>query len=215
MSEFQRGIKVARPTSRKSDEDFIRTQGRGFVGLAIDVTPPAKGLGRSRLNNRKAGEATIKADAFKVGRPVRSAKGAKITSESEFRQEWDKSRSRANGRVKKRAPVTVYAPAMRAEVKRRQAKVGRLAAGWLPAAREVKAPIPAWISRHPGKEGVVRTYSTMGLVGIYIENSVGYGDRVTGFRRRVQFALDVQGRRMARSAASYWEERLRKAGFLT
>jgi hypothetical protein len=216
MREFERGIKVARPTSRKSDEDFIRMQGRGFVGLLIDVTPPSKGLGRSRLQNRQAGDKTIEVDAWRVGRPVRSRQRAEIVTEGEFFAEWESRRSRHNGRVRKGGEkMTVYSPVFHAEIRTKKAKVGRLAAGWLPGAREVKAPVPAWIARHPGKEGLARSYSTVGKVGFYLENAVWYGDRVTGFRRRVQFALDVQGRRMARAAASYWEERLRKAGFLT
>jgi hypothetical protein len=60
----------------------------------------------------------------------------------------------------------------------RKAAVGKLAAGWAPAARKVKVKLPAWITRHSNPRGSVQAHIGRGSYSMTIRNSVPYGTRL-------------------------------------
>lgn len=216
MTQFERGLEAALPTTGRSAGDFLRTQARGLVRTLIQVTPPSSGSGNTGLAARRAGERTVEVDASRVVFPVRTSKIVRGRTSAVVQGLIEARRNRRDGRVRFRGrgdKVPVSTAVWREVLKQRKARVGILAAGWAPAARKLGVAVPAWVGRHGGRGYGGDVVVTPSRVSVAVHNVVGFNGTVSGFRRRVQFALDLQGERMGRAAASYWEARLRRAGF--
>lgn len=78
----------------------------------------------------------------------------------------------------------------KAEMKRilaaKKKQLGREAAGWLPAARELGAAAPAWVKRHRG-EGRILVRRSDDSYSVTLANAVPYGQSL--LKLRAQFAL--------------------------
>lgn len=224
MTRFSRGLAAALPTTKRDAGEFLATQARGVVRTLFAVTPPGRGGSETPGQNRKAGEAAVTGDVARVIVPVRKrpgqpAPGAGVDVVAEIEQQ----RSAWTGRVRKkpgrkarnavddRIPVSMAQ--YREELRRRKALVGKLAAGWAPAARRLGVPVPAWIGRHGGRGSGGQVEVVPGGLRVVVTNRTEYGGRVRGLRARVQFALDLQGKRMERAAKAYWSRRVRGSGF--
>lgn len=59
----------------------------------------------------------------------------------------------------------------------RKKRVGKLVAGWAPAAARLNVRLPSWVTRHRGRGGVVLRV-TRGGYSVVISNKVPYGDRL-------------------------------------
>jgi hypothetical protein len=70
-----------------------------------------------------------------------------------------------------------YVSSTKLAVLRRERKkaVGKLAAGWAPAARKLKVKLPEWINRHTTPQGDVVPRIGRGSYSLTIRNNVPYG----------------------------------------
>lgn len=213
--KFDRAMGLARSTSRRGEGELLAVQARGVAKTLLEITPPSRGSNTSQTGARRAGERTIAADVAKVLAPVRATalKGRPATVNPSAAV--DAARSPRTGRVLRaigpKIPVTfaVY----RAEVRNRQARVGRLAAGWAPAARKLGVTVAAWVGRHQGRGSGGEVVVGPQTVTITLSNETEFIDQVSGMRRRVQWALDLQANRMIRAVDAYWAKKMKKAGF--
>lgn len=227
MTQFSQGARALRGTSRKSDEDFLSTQARGLGRILLAVTPPGDGKESGDGNisgmsaNRKRGEAIIEADVLKLLEPVRT-NNRKLLEQAEqvtgrdIYQKIESFRNKRTGRVrrvKKRDRIFVTKAQFRAEVKQRFGDIGILAAGWAPSLRRLGQALPAWIDRHRGRGDGGRVLVRGSKLVIRLTNRTSFIGTVRDLRRRVQFALNLQGKRMMRQAEDYLENKARKAGF--
>lgn len=71
--------------------------------------------------------------------------------------------------------------AMAREIAKKKKQLGRDAAGWNAAARQLKAKAPAWVTRHSG-EGSVLVRKGRDCVSITISNRVPYGQKILQIR---------------------------------
>ena len=220
MTDFQAGLEMARQFSRKSDEEFLKTQAKGLVRILFAVTPPGDGKGAEDGNlsgmaaNRRQGEAAIAVDVAKALRPSRkrSAEDDPIV----IKRFIEKNRRRYSGRVtrvRKKDKLVVTTAAYRREVKERQSYVGTLAAGWAPAARALGQAVPAWIDRWIGRGSGGTIVMTSSSLRVEIANETSFVGNVKDIHKRVQAALDIQGHKMERAALSYMQEKFERAGF--
>lgn len=129
---------------------------------------------------------------------------------------WHDSHRRADGRVM-RVTRTVTTGLRRRDMrgldqglvtrhdfetyyKKRAARIGTLAAGWVPALRATGGTAPAWISRHnvPGRLEIHPSDS--GLL-VTATNSAPFAGGVRGLQSRVTWAARLQEGAMARQVA--------------
>jgi hypothetical protein len=221
MTDFERGLAMARSFSGRSDEQFLKTQAKGLVRILFAVTPPGDGQGSEDGNisgmaaNKKQGESTIAIDVAKALLPVRAKEGVE-DDPIVIKRFIERNRRRYSGRVTriaKKQRLVVTKAAYRQEVKERKAYVGTLASGWAPAARALGQAVPAWIDRWVGRGsgGSIRVQG--GSLRVEISNETSWIMGVKDIHKRVQAALDIQGHRMERSAQSYMAEKFKTAGF--
>lgn len=76
---------------------------------------------------------------------------------------------------------------MRQVIKAKTKQLGRMAAGWNAAARELKASVPAWVKRHSAGEGGMSVQKGADSYSITVSNRVPYGTPL--LRRRAEYAL--------------------------
>ena len=171
--------------SRKSLRDTYLRTASTMVGQLIGITPPSHqetmgDFGGVTLAAKKYGESRAAADIAKLfptsGRPQervqgmidrgfmwRNANGHRYqafgTAYSLGEMAWihRTSRNFKTGRTRIHGNMAVTTKALRRQYIASQIKnVGKLSAGWLNAARELKTPgryTPAWITRHRGRPG--------------------------------------------------------------
>ena len=78
-------------------------------------------------------------------------------------------------------------------------------------ARGVK--LPAWVARHGSKRSAAAVINTFTRFRIILTNAVKYVTNVEGYDRRIQSAINIQGRKMQRRAEFLLTRALRKAGW--
>jgi hypothetical protein len=212
-TKFKAGMAQAMLTSKRDAETLFKAQGRPLTQNLIKMTPPSRGSSRTTSARAKAsGEKTIANDVRKVFVASRKRKIARY----DLQREVDKRRSNRNGRVMRVAePLPAREKDIRKEIRRRQAKVGELASGWLQAATAAgitTGGVWSWVRRHktPGSGVITANYRTL---RIKMTNKAKYGSRVKGMQRRVQLALDIQGNAMVRAAQAYWRKKAAAAEF--
>lgn len=210
-SRFIRGLTAAIPTSRKDASALLLMQGRGLMKTVIAITPPGSSHKENSNDAKWRGELMVESDMRKVVAPTRrkSAKPIDIAAAINAR------RNKRTGRVRKSKQEPIYVPTadFSRELKRRKGLVGTLAAGWKEAARFVGYNrVPAWIMRHstPGHAKLTVTGQEITLT---VTNASRFASDIKGMQRRVQWALNLQGKRMVDAADHYWAKKFRQAGF--
>lgn len=86
-------------------------------------------------------------------------------------------------------------------IKREKLKVGKLSAGWINAARELKTPpryLPAWINRHGAGPGGATVRDSGGMVSIRIYNSNQWFG--AGWNRRLAYVVSRTEKAMIKAA---------------
>ncbi len=91
-------------------------------------------------------------------------------------------------------------------------RVGELAAGWNAGAQKLGVKLPAWVARHGGGRGAVSVLNTFRAFRIILTNAVKYIGNVDAYDRRIQSAINIQGKKMQRRAQFLLTRALRKAG---
>lgn len=216
MREFSRGLEQGFATTKRNADEFLLTQARGFIRTVIADTPPGGG-GRKGLTAKRAGEEQIEGEVRSTVIPIAGRiRSDKIQLETNLSGTLDRKRNRTNGRIRRNA-VKVYARAasINRVIREKKRRVGFLAAGWNDAARLTGARVPAWISRHIDGKGRGRIIFGNGEIRVVMSNATPFVGNVSGLQRRVQRALNDQGRKMQRAAESYYQKQLKNAGFET
>lgn len=211
--KFEKAAQALFENSKRDSETFIKEQVRGFARLVIDFTPPSRGSVRGTAA-KKSGEGAITRDVRDVFQPARP-KQVEVSSIAEMRSIMKSSRRSRGGKIRfvRHPQVKVSRQMLAAFIKRKKSAVGRLASGWLGAAKSLgKVSVAAWISRHnaPGKTSIRKTSAE---ITAEISNEVGYASDVRGHDRRVRAALNAQAGRMERRLAHFIEKVAGKAGF--
>jgi len=193
--------------SKRDAEVVLRQQARGLMKSLIDVTPPG-GRNVSNAKARARGINSLKADAFKVVEVV-SPKRAEETNVEPLI-----SRHRVQGRVKQEVTprILVSAAALRAYLKKQQAKVGFLASGWNQAASKLGFKPPAWIWNNRGPGAVVIEVNER-RIAVRATNRVKYASGFRDMSSLVQWAVNLQTQKLRRQLTNFLAGTARRAGF--
>ena len=212
IKEFEEGMKELMEYSRRDVAVVLAEQVKGFSRLVIDLTPPARGGTRGQAA-KQLGNKTIDGDVRSLFMPVHPNNADIKLPEMESvlnarRVKGRVASSPVDRRKAARGDITLL-------VKKKQAKVGFLAGAWITATRKLgQIAAPAWVKRHSGKaKGSTKFRIELNKAIADITNAVPYASNVDGFERRVQAALNIQGRKMKRRAEHFMTQRAKKAGF--
>ena len=105
-----------------------------------------------------------------------------------------------------KAPYPVDASALRALKRQLLARVGELAAGWNAGAEKLGVKLPAWGARRGSKRSLAAVINTFRVFRIILTN-------VESYDRRIQSAINLQGKKMQRRAEFLLTRALRQAGW--
>jgi hypothetical protein len=209
-------------TSRRKEGEVVMTTLRGVLRFAIAYTPPGSDKSVDASGNysgmeaRRRGESAMERDVrhiFQGTTPAR-AKVQLGQMRSIHDQIMNVKKTRGGLRRDVVPKVKVARSSLTAYLREAKKRVGKLAAGWIPAATELgKIRVPAWISRHgvTGKGFTLKIQADS--VVATISNITPFADNVKGMRRRLQFAVNAQANAMERSVATYYAKKLRDSGF--
>ena len=234
LRPIQRGIKALAPQMKKSRRELAEEAARGFVKEVVAITPPAS-KGKRGSGAKKAGEGAIIADLARVMVAAARRKGVTLGDPAEIdapaslqnalrvvqeaacaarihRRLRDPHTGRINPRNLK-APYPVDASALRALKRQLLARVGELAAGWNAGAEKLGVKLPAWVARHGSKRSSAAVINTFRVFRIILTNAVKYVTNVESYDRRIQSAINIQGKRMQRRAEFLLTRALRQAGW--
>lgn len=207
---FQKSLEGILANSRRPLEKVMHDQAKGLVGKIIQNTPPFSS--RKRGNVAKA--AAKKRIATQINRTLEGvhAKRADATTESALRAAHESVR--VQGVVKRRVKSRVRVPKgkLKAYIKRRQAKIGMLAAGWNKAADKfgVSARMrPAWVKKHRPNSAASVKVSASSIV-IRFSNKVRFGEAVDLMDRRMKSSIRWQARANNKKLAHYLGKALKK-----
>lgn len=194
----------------KTFPEVMTRTARGLIRRGIAIMPPATAQGvagglDSGSEAKQRGFRAIERDLNKVFVPVR-LKGRRkeaITGAEMVRihqRHLAHKRPGAPMRRDRAQPYYVDARKFTALATKLRSHVGRLAAGWMPAAQAVKQTAPAWISRHGLSRGSVQ----MDLEGTSLYfRAVNHAPNapaaiVSEAQRRVNYATAYQANAMNR-----------------
>ena len=212
LRPIQRGIKALAPQVKKSRRELAEGAARGFVKEVVDITPPAS-KGKRGSGAKKAGEGAIIADLARVMVAAARRKGVTQGDPAEIHKRLrDPHTGRVNPRNLK-SPYPVDAAALRALKRQLLARVGELSAGWNAGALKLGVKLPAWVTRHGAGRSAVAVINTFMVFRIILTNAVKYVTNVEGYDRRIQSAINIQGRKMQRKAEFLLTRALRAAGW--
>ena len=212
LKPIQRGIKALAPQMKKSRRELAEEAARGFVKEVVAITPPAS-KGKRGSGAKKAGEGAIIADLARVMVAAARKKGVKLGDPAEIHKRLrDPHTGRMNPRNLK-GPYPVDAAALRALKRQLLARVGELAAGWNAGSQKLGVKLPAWVARHGSKRSSAAVLNTFRTFRIILTNAVKYVTSVESYDRRIQSAINIQGKKMQRRAEFLLTRALRQAGW--
>ncbi len=154
--------------------------------------------------------------AVKLARVMVAAarrKGVKLADPAEIHK---RLRYPHTGRINPRSlksPYPVDASALRALKRDLLKRVGELAAGWNAGAQKLVVKLPAWVARHGSKRSAATVINTFRVFRIILTNAVKYVTNVESFDRRIQSAINIQGKKMRRRAVYLLTRALSRAGW--
>ena len=212
LRSIQRGIKALAPQVKKSRRELAEEAARGFVKEVVAITPPAS-KGKRGSAAKKAGEAAIIADLARVMVAAARKKGVKLGDPAQIHKRLrDPRTGRINPRNLKH-PYPVDSAALRTLKRELLKRVGELAAGWNAGAQKLGVKLPAWVSRHGSKRSSAAVINVFHVFRIILTNAVKYVTSVDAYDRRIQSAINIQGKKMQRRAEFLLARALRKAGW--
>lgn len=194
--------------------DVGNTVIKGIVRDVIDITPPASG--KANKQAQRAGEGGINADLYLMGFVPKQIKGYKEYKDTfwghklkeplriktkpnprfadpdafhatRLRRKFEANRKRAS----RGGTQAFYVSESKFKAMRRRLyrEVGKLAAGWVPAADRLGVSVPSWIRRHGSGNG--------GSISITYENGIRFratnhfpetaAKEGTALQRRIEF----------------------------
>ena len=212
LKPIQRGIKALAPHVKKSRRELAEEAARGFVKEVVAITPPAS-KGKRGSAAKKAGEGAIIADLARVMVAAARRKGVTFGDPAAIHKRLrDPHTGRINPRNLK-SPYPVDASALRGLKRDLLKRVGELAAGWNAGAQKLGVKLPAWVARHGSKRSSAAVINTFRVFRIILTNAVKYVTSVESYDRRIQSAINIQGKKMQRRAEFLLTRALRQAGW--
>lgn len=184
---------------RKTFPEVLLQGGRGAVRHIIAITPPASADGvagglDSSSAARRRGYAAISRDLNRIFVPVR-LKGKR--TERHSLPDMVRIHTKHLGYKRPGAKMRRYGgPYYVDKRKFRQLEitlrshVGRLAAGWAPAATALGVKLPSWIGRHGLGRGTYEVQYQGGLMWLEAVNLASAHAPVEELRRRVPYAVE-------------------------
>jgi hypothetical protein len=197
---------------KKSRRELAEEAARGFVKEVVPITPPAS-KGRRGSAEKKAGEGAIIADLARVIVAAARRKGVKLGDPAEIHK---RLRDPHSGRINPRNlqhPYPVDASALRALKRDLLKRVGELAGGWNAGAQKLGVKLPAWVARHGSKRSSAAVLNTFRVFRIILTNAVKYVTKVDAYDRRIQSAINIQGKKMQRKAEFLLARAVKIAGW--
>ena len=205
---FEQALHRYMEGSRREIGVVIKQQLRSFSRYMVDLTPPARG-GTRGTAAKKSGEKAVEGDIRNSFEPVHPNR-ADITY-AEMPQVVKSLRQGGKKRIRHRVPNARKASRgdITKLVKARKKKVGMLGAAWIKAGQKFgKVGAPAWITRHMSRtSGFGRFRQALNKVFAEVTNAVSFAGSIHGLKRRAQYALNAQARKMNRQV----DHRLQRA----
>ena len=202
---------LANLAKTKPVQTVMRQAAGQVVKRVVSVTPPAKG--KADAAAKKAGETTIENDIAKLMVPAAARIKRKLSDPASLHA---RARDGRTGRVKRGSKVRAAVVKAELLALRRSLKlaVGTLAAGWNAAAQELGVKLPAWITRHGTKHGIIKIDVSKNGIRIYLANDVGFVDNIPDLERRLQWAVNVVAKNIIeKQLPNAVKNAGRKAGF--
>jgi hypothetical protein len=171
----------------------MRQSAARIVRNIVDITPPASG--KADTAAKKRGENAIVGDLLKIAQPVQgiTRKQARevLASADDLMQAHARSLNavgRVNPRSRKEKLQVLSADFVKIAALLGK-RVGWLAAGMNAAAGKLGIRLPAWISRHGTKFGIINIEFSATRFRIQIGQNVPYATNVKGYARKFDFAF--------------------------
>ncbi len=204
FGEYARAMKKDNPDGIPK---LMQKAARVFVREMADVTPPAqiraknpdikddKGLTGADSTAKKRGENAIVSDLLKLAQPVDGITRSQARGVLSEAQDLLDAHARAvngvgrvNPRNRKQKLQVLSADFTRISAMLGK-RVGFLAAGLNAAASKLGFSLPAWISRHGTKFGIIQIEFTASRFFIRIGQNVPYASNVKGYGRAFNYAF--------------------------
>ena len=193
-------------------------QARGLAGKLVHNTPPFSNRRRGNAA-RSAGKKTVEVQVNRVLQGVHPAR-AKVKTDGDVRQAHE--RARVKGVIRKgrqRQKIKAGKGLLKKYIRRRQAKVGMLAAGWNKAADKFNVSSrmrPAWVKAHnPRSSASLKVRPD--LIVAKFSNKVRFGKDVDilkkRFDRTLKWQAEANNRKMANYLGTALKNGSRKAGW--
>lgn len=210
-SQLQRGLKALAKDGGKSKLVLVKMAAKGFVKDIIAISPPgSKGVSGSAA--KKAGERAIAADVAKLLIPAASPGGPNAKSRGQLADFHRSHLSKGRVRIAESGRGIAKPQDIAWFIRSLQKLVGWLAAGWNAAAVKLDVNVPAWVKRHGNRFGEHSIIATATVVRIELSNTVSFIGDVKAYDRRVQAAINYQGKKMQRQSDALLKKRLKAAG---
>lgn len=173
---------------------LMRQSAARVVKNIVDITPPASS--KADASAKKRGESAIVADLLKLAQPVQATGITRAQKRELFisadallqkHQTAAKQLGRVSRRGGRRAEVDAADFARVAAILGK--RVGWLAAGLNAAAAQLGVKLPAWITRHGTKYGIIKIEFSSSRFTIRIGQNVPYANEAKGYGRKFDFAF--------------------------
>lgn len=205
-------------TMHRSFEESLLRNGAGLIRRVMGITPPGSADGASgglNSESRARGEKAIARDMAAIFIPValKHKRAERWPDPGEIHLARLRSDSRYNGRLTRGHAQAYYVDVnkLRSLYVDLKSHVGRMAAGWMPAARALGVSAPAWVARHSslGSYEVVRDADGIRLIAV---NASMFPKLMAEMQRRLPYATEYQFNAMTREMAAFAAKELRQLG---
>lgn len=197
LPNFRAALAEYAALKKKDNPDGIavlmRQSAARIVKNIVDITPPASG--KADTAAKKRGENAIVSDLLKIAQPVQgiTRKQARevLASADELMQAHARAINavgRVNPRSRKEKLQVLSADFVKIAALLGK-RVGWLAAGMNAAAGKLGIRLPAWISRHGTKFGIIHIEFSATRFRIQLGQNVPYATNVKGYARKFDFAF--------------------------
>lgn len=228
LGRWRQAVHQLAAHTRKGGEKVFRSYAKSVVsnprqgtGL-LQITPPGS-QGMFGLAARRQGERAIERDLSRIFTPVHLKNKREERWPLEFMRNIheDSFRHKVPGRPIPRGNMTRHGSGpfyvdrrkFRQLARELNQRIGRLSAGWLPAARALGAAVPAWIARHGGGRGSVRLDFRGGLHECEMIAYANPGAPVSEVERRIPYAINYSAKGAERALEFLLQRASRSAGF--
>lgn len=169
LAAFQAAARRWSGLTRKSAEAVLRTSAKMTLsnprqgsGL-LQITPPSS-KGKFGTAGRRQGERAVDRDLGVIFVPVRiKGVGAPPPDPAPIHRRHFIAFKRPGRRMRRDRSQPYYVDQRQYNALRRVllSRIGKLASGWVAAARQLNAAVPAWIARHGSSRGTIRMSFSM------------------------------------------------------